>query len=461
MIFNHRVFVTHGFRFLRGACVCALAAAAAGCFAGAAAEAVVFESPVKVEVQKDAEGKWRLLRNGVPHEVYGVGRETNLELARQIGVNTIRTYDLPASGERHREARERISDALENGMLYIGGLHVVHEGRHGFSYNNPQDVQKQRERIRQQVRAWRDHPGVLIWGLGNEAEGPRTGRVHPEFWTELGELAKIVREEDPSRPIMTVIAGAGRWRVESVRNYCPDVDILGVNTYGGAPLISGRLDQAGWEKPFILTEFGPRGHWEVSKADWGAPIEPDSEDKAALYAEGYLTAKADPGGRFLGAVCFVWAQKQEVTSTWFGMFLETGEKTPAVDAIARVYSGKWPQNRSPRIDSLESELNLARVPPNTVFTATAEAFDYDGDPLSYQWKVVEETRREWGGGAHEEVPPTVGNAILEVDDSVPGCSVATLRTPAESGAYRLMVFVRDGKGNGAGQNIPFFVNAAQ
>ena len=39
--------------------------------------------------------------------------------------------------------------------------------------------------------------------------------------------------------------------------------------------------------------------------------------------------------------------KQEATSSWFGMLLDTGEKLPTSDAISRAWNDKWPNNRAP------------------------------------------------------------------------------------------------------------------
>ncbi|WP_043582448.1 glycoside hydrolase family 2 TIM barrel-domain containing protein [Geminisphaera colitermitum] len=401
-------------------------------------------------------GSWQLLRDGQPFEVRGVGRLTNMDLAAACGANTIRTYNSPLEPDALADARRLMDEARAKGLAIIRGINLQRESNN-FSYSNSADLQRQRDIIRASVRAYRDHPALLLWGLGNEAEGPRTKDVYPEFWRELDVLARIVKEEDPRHPVMTVIAGSGAWKIKAIHDYYPSLDILGVNTYGGAAALPARLDKAGWEKSYLLTEYGPRGHWEVPKTKWDAPIEPASEAKAANYARGYIGAKNDPKGRFLGAVCFVWASKQEITSTWYGMFLPTGEKTPAVDHISQAYQGRWPANRSPRIKSLKSPgLDRKEVPPGATFTATIEADDAENDPLTYEWKVIRESGQKWAEGAAEKVPPTIDGCI-QGDATAVAAPTVTVRTPDKPAAYRLFVFVRDGRGGGATQNIPFLV----
>jgi hypothetical protein len=415
------------------------------------------------ELRQTADGHWQLLRNGEPFEIRGVGRLTHQELAVACGANTIRTYTSgdPADPATVAEIRGQMDEAHARGLAFIRGLHLHRESA-GFSYATPADRQRQRDRIRATVRAFRDHPAILIWGLGNEAEGPRTKKAQPEFWRELDQLARIIKEEDPHHPVMTVIAGSSAWRIKAIHDYYPALDILGVNTYGGAATLPGRLDAAGWTRPFILTEFGPRGHWEVPKTKWGAPVEPDSEAKAANYERGYLGASADPRGRFLGAVCFVWGYKQEITGTWYGMFLETGEKTPAVDYITHVYQNRWPANRSPRIEALTSELAMKTVPPGTTFAATVKADDPENDPLTFEWKVIRESGEKWAEGNREKVPPAIEGCIIAAPDPAPAAAAVAgpsvkVRAPDKPGAYRLFIFVRDGRGSGATQNIPFLV----
>ena len=64
---------------------------------------------------------------------------------------------------------------------------------------------------------------------------------------------------------MTVIAEVGGNKVANLHKYCPDIDIVGINSYAGGQNVGDRyLKQvlAGTAKPYIITEFGPPGQWE-------------------------------------------------------------------------------------------------------------------------------------------------------------------------------------------------------
>ena len=51
-------------------------------------------------------------------------------------------------------------------------------------------------------------------------------------------------------------------------------------------------------------------------------------------------------------ICFYLGIQMEATAAWFDMFLPTGEKLAAVDAMTEVWSGKQPKNLSPKLISL-------------------------------------------------------------------------------------------------------------
>jgi hypothetical protein len=154
----------------------------------------------------------------------------------------------------------------------------------------------------------------------------------------------------------------------------------------------------------------------------------------------------------LGSYAFLWGNKQERTSTWFGLLLKDGSKTAMVDELAYAWTGKWPENRVPRLIALESEANLKRLPPATRHTARIKGYDPEGDPLQLVWEVRSETTDARSGGDAEKEPPAHPEAVIESKGTT-----VTFQTPQQPGEYRLFVFVRDGKGGAATANFPFAV----
>ncbi len=382
--------------------------------------------------------------------MHGAGGSTHLELLKEIGGTTIRTWGIEQL-DQQVDGKTLLQRCNDLGLTIMAGIWIGHE-RHGFNYRDPAQVKQQRDAVRAAVRKYKDDPAILIWGLGNEMEGPESDGRNPTVWKELQMLAEIIKAEDPNHPVCTVIAGAGASKVLSLKENYTALDILGVNAYGGAGGVGKALNDVGYTKPFILAEFGPLGHWEVAKTSWGAPVEPSSKTKAGNYYSSHSTVMEDGGGRCLGTFCFVWGHKQEATATWYGMFLPTGEKMPTVDAMAYAWTGEWPANRSPRIQSIKTDFAEGRVAAGSLHTVSAEVDDKDGDTLSFDWQVVAESTDRKSGGDAEAAPPTFPECIVQTKDHF-----AQIRIPSKPGAYRLFLYLRDGKGGGSADNIPFLV----
>jgi len=249
-----------------------------------------------------------------------------------------------------------------------------------------------------------------------------------------------------------VIAGADTGKIKEIMKYYPSIDILGINAYLGAGGAGGTLKGLGWTKPFIMTEYGPVGHWQTPKTEWGAAIEPTGNEKAANYYATLTTLMENKEGLCLGSYAFLWGNKQETTSTWYGMLLPTGEKLPQVDALVRGWSGKWPANRCPKVESIEFPVALKKGKPGEKVKASAKVKDPDGDSLQYEWSVMAESKDLRGGGDAESVPASYPQALQSESDK--DCSVTL---PMDKGAYRLFLIVRDGKGGATTANFPFSV----
>lgn len=395
--------------------------------------------PIPVELVQNEDGNWQLLRDGEPYFVQGAGGGGSLELLAESGGNTIRTWGVGDDTE------DLLDEAHSYGLSVIVGHWLGHE-RHGFDYSNPQMLDDQREQVRQDVLRFKDHPAVLMWALGNEMEGFEDGG-NPAIWNHVQELASMVKELDPNHPIMTVTAEIGGERVRAVHKITKDIDIHGVNTYGGLPSMIDRYKQQGGTKPIIITEFGPPGTWETGTTSFGAPIELTSSEKATIYREAYQQGCLDHPDTCLGGLAFTWGSKMEATATWFGMFLPTGEKLAAVDAMTKMWSGNPPENLSPVIEKFE--LNGSNeLKAGERFEINLEAYDPEGKDLRVDWVVRGEASEYFTGGDVQQTPFELSGIIQQSSKMS-----ATLVAPTE-GVYRIYVKVYDSDGGAAVANIP-------
>ena len=403
----------------------------------------VHAAPAGVQLVRNGT-RFELQRNGAPYLVKGGGGgEQALESLAQAGGNSVRLW-----GDDH------LGDVLDRaqrlGLTVTAGIWLG-QVRQGFDWSDAAGLIQQREHIRAVVGKFKDHPALLCWALGNEMEDAqgKNGAV----WTQINNLARLVKELDPAHPTMTVIAEIGGDKVKNFHALCSDVDILGINSYGGAASVADRYRKLGGTKPFILTEYGPNGIWETQKDAIGAYPELTSTAKAEAYRRAYRSTVLGADGLCLGSYAFLWGQKQEVTATWFSMFLSDGTRLGTAEAVAELWTGKAPTNRVPIIQSLT--FNGSRTgKPGATGTAVLEASDPDGDPLKVTWLLQRDPGEYGSGGDKEATPPTFPEALVKTDSHS-----ATMVFPNDGGLYRLFVIVRDDHGGGAVANVPLRVDA--
>lgn len=399
--------------------------------------------PAKVEVRKEA-GRWQLYSNQQPFFIKGAGGDGSFAKLKEAGGNSVRTW-----GDEGLQST--LDEAQKQGLTVCVGIWLHHEqDTEGFDYSKPEMVKAQLEQVRQCVTRFKDHPAVLLWGLGNEMEGATGDKV--EIWNAVEAAAKLTKQLDPNHPTMTVIAEIGGQKVAGIHKYCPDIDIVGINSYGGGLSVAERYAKLNGTKPYIVTEFGPVGPWETGKTSWGAPYEPTSTEKAALYRKTYEGSIANKP-LCLGSYAFLWGRKQETTATWFGMFLKDGNKLQGVDTMVELWSGKSPTNPSPVIKQLKIR-DLREFAPGDVFSADLAASDPQSRPLQVRWVIQPEQPKRLTAGAEEQTLPELTNIVIQSD-----VRSAELRAPQQPGGYRLFAYVRNGVG-AAVANVPFRVTTA-
>lgn len=398
---------------------------------------LVADGAVRVEVVR-ANGHGELRRGGQPYFIKGAGGDASRDALVAAGGNSIRTWGSDHAGRDLNEAQSR-------GLTVTVGIWLGHE-RHGFNYADPAALAGQEELVRKTVTAHRAHPALLIWALGNEMELDCT---HEEvLWPHVNRLAKICKELDPDHPTMTVVAELSDAKVRTIERLCPDIDIVGINSYGGAGSAVERYRKAGGTKPCIVTEFGPPGHWETGKTAAGVPKEMTSTQKAERYLEVYRQGIAAPKEFCLGSYVFVWGSKVEATPTWYGLFLKDGSRLGAVEAMTAAWGGPQPTNRCPTISEIKVPGEVG-IKAGDRFEASVEASDADHDTLTFTWAVIAEGGGTSVGGDAEAEPAEFPEAVVAGQ----GTPHATVSLPG-GGVFRLYAYVRDGHGNAAYANVP-------
>mgnify|MGYP001823493637 FL=1 len=400
---------------------------------------------VKVELVKSG-GKYQLLRDGQPYRVKGAGfAHTEMDSLAALGGNSIRTWSTDDAGPL-------LDQAHELGITVTLCLYTAPE-RYGFSYNDAQAVAEQKERIRGEVLKYKDHPAVLTWLIGNELN---YDYKNPKVYDAVNDISKMIHELDPNHPTSTALAGFNEAVIDIVNDRAPDLDFISFQVYGQLYDLPRFVKDEDFEDPYFITEWGAIGHWEVGKTSWGAPLEQTSSEKAATYQRGYSTVIEPAAGQNIGDYVFLWGWKQEKTPTWYGIFTQTGEATEVMDVLQHIWTGSWPENRAPqikpiRLNGKSAEQNV-KLKPGKTYRAEVSVTDSDGDPLTYQWQVKNESDSTQLGGDYEEYISSLPGLIAD-----PAAADIKMKAPSKPGAYRLLVYAYDGQGHAAHANIPFYV----
>jgi hypothetical protein len=403
----------------------------------------VFAQPVAVAIKTDDAGNFTMFRNNTPYYVKGVGGHVYMDIAQASGANSVRLWGA-------ENAKEVLDEAHKRGLTVMLGLWMPPE-RHGFDYSDKWACLDQLNQFRSIVKRYKDHPALLLWGVGNEVD-----LFYTDFavWDAVQNIAAMIHAEDKNHPTCVVTAGIDAPEVSLIKEKCKDIDILGVNTYGDLPALAQKIRLYGWNKPYMVTEWGPNGHWEVAKTSWLAPIEQTSTEKAITYQTRYREHILADSANCLGSYVFLWGQKQETTPTWYGVFIDNkyGE---CVQVLQQEWSNKTPEMAAPKIKqyllngmAAAASVKLAK---RSIVSVLLDLDHSTKESLQYKWELMPESEYTLSGGDAERKPD-----VLPINVNKSG-NFFTFKAPSQSGSYRLFVFVMDNKNQIAYGNFPFYV----
>ena len=412
------------------------------------------DPPLHVEIKKDQD-RFQMYVNGNPYFIKG---------ARTIGtryMDKVAEYGGNAVRIGYRENVEEVMDEAHRlGLTVLFGLPVQAE-RNGFDYADKDTVKEQFNKMKEIVRTHKDHPALLMWAIGNELDHiPGKKNYNLNMWNAVNDIARMIHKIDGNHPAMAVVGRGNNEKMKDIVERCKDVDLLGINTYADIWEIPDWLREYNWNKPFAVTEWGPSGHWQVPRTKWGVVIEETSTEKAIVYRERYeKVIKSEPW--CIGSYVFLWtSNRQERTHTWYNMFHDDGSEKGSVEVMHYVWTGKWPDNKIPVIDSIQiNGLNAKDnilLGTSTVYQGKVFTSDPDGDELTIQWELIPENKKFGAYAGQGETKPStlVGSVIEKLED---GKHIKFLSPEEMGGNFRLFVYVNDGNNHSAVANIPFHI----
>ena len=262
---------------------------------------------------------------------------TDGEMLKDMGANTVRFYRL---GKNPTEVRQVLDDLYyRHGIRFLMGHYLGFWNWPAPNYTHEEFRQKIRAEVLEMVSVYKDHPGVLMWVLGNENNysfdqnvqrwtsdeidkitDPQAQRREKAkiYYSYVNDLAREIKKIDPKH---LVALGVGEVAsLDLAKPVCPDIDVLAMIAYRGPGF--GNLFRQVKQKfdiPVIMTEWG-------AESFNAATQEPDEKSQAEFlklqWQDIERNTNAKKGvGNCLGGTLFEWVDEwwkgnENLPHTW-------------------------------------------------------------------------------------------------------------------------------------------------
>ncbi|WP_127504292.1 discoidin domain-containing protein [Actinoplanes solisilvae] len=384
-----------------------------------------------------SQGNWQLQVNGAPYQVKGLtygppqaAADGYMRDLRNMGVNTIRTW-----GVDDANTPTLLDRAARQGIKVIVG-HWLNQG--ADYVNDTAYMNSVKAEIVTRVNTLKNHPGVLMWDVGNEViltmqdHGLSAAEVEARrvgYAKFVNQVAQAIHAADPNHPVTSTDAYTGAWPY--YKQHAPDLDLLAVNSYGAIGNIYPDWVAGGYTKPYVITEAGPAGEWEVPNDVNGVPTEPTDLQKRDQYASSWNAINANPRVA-LGATEFHYGLENDFGGVWLNTFTG-GWRRHGYYSLSRAWTGQAPVNTPPEITAM-SVSNQTAVPAGGSLTVGVTASDPQGDLIRYNLMYSD----KYAGG---------GTGLTNVTFTDNGNGTFTAKAPERLGVWKVYVYAFDGHGN--------------
>ena len=387
-----------------------------------------------------SQGNWQLTVDGAPWVVKGLtwgppaaDAARYMPELKSMGVNTVRTWGTDGT------TRPLLDAAAANGLRVINGFWLQPGGGPGSGgcvdyVTDTTYKTSMLDTIRQWVTAYKDHPGVLMWNVGNESilgmqncfSGTELENQRVAYARYLNEAARAIHAIDTNHPVTNTDAWTGAWVY--LKAHTPDLDLYSVNSYGGVCKVRQDWIDGGYTKPYILTEAGPAGEWEVPNDVNGVPDEPTDVQKADGYTRAWNCIVGHAGVSF-GGTLFHYGTEYDFGAIWFNL-TPAGKKRLSFYAVQRAFGGAAPANTPPVITGMSLPTT---VPAGGQLGIDVAASDPNGDPIT--WSAAFNSKYLDHSGGLANAPVSVNGNRL------------TVTAPDRLGVWKVYVLAEDGRGN--------------
>jgi hypothetical protein len=391
-----------------------------------------------------SQGNWQLTAGGQPYTVKGLTWGPAIADApkympdvKSMGVNTIRTWGTDGG------TKPLLDSAAAHGIRVINGFWLQPGGGPGSGgcVNYVTDTTYKNNMLTEfakWVETYKSHPATLMWNVGNESvlglqncySGGELETQRNAYTSFVNDVAKKIHSIDPDHPVTSTDAWTGAWPY--YKRNAPDLDLYAMNSYGDICGVQGDWNEGGYTKPYIITEGGPAGEWEVPDDANGIPDEPTDVQKAEGYTKAWDCVTGHRGVA-LGATLFHYGVEHDFGGIWFNL-VPDGLKRLSYYAVKRAYTGMTGSDNTPPVISNMSVSPASSAPAGGEFTVRADVRDPDGDPIAYKIFLS-------GNYANGD------KRLVEAKWRSTGAGMFAVTAPEKLGVWKVYIQAQDGRGN--------------
>ncbi|MFJ1890551.1 discoidin domain-containing protein [Streptomyces sp. NPDC088170] len=390
------------------------------------------------------QGNWQLTVDDRPYTVKGLTWGPSIADApkylpdvKSMGVNTIRTWGTDGSTE------PLLDSAAAQGIRVINGFWLQPGGGPGSggcvdyvtdtTYKNSMLTEFARW-----VEEYKNHPATLMWNVGNESvlglqncySGTELENQRNAYTGFVNDVARKIHGIDPDHPVTSTDAWTGAWPY--YKRNAPDLDLYSMNSYGSLCKVRQDWIDGDYNKPYIITETGPAGEWEVPDDANGVPDEPTDVQKAEGYTKAWNCITGHQGVA-LGATMFHYGTEHDFGGVWFNL-LPDGLRRLSYYAVKKAYTGSISGDNTPPVISGMTVSSAGATPAGGEFTVRADVRDPDGDRVTPKIYLS-------GNYANGD------KRLVEANWRATGDGTFAVTAPEKLGVWKVYVQAEDGHGN--------------
>ncbi|WP_434600622.1 discoidin domain-containing protein [Streptomyces sp. A5-4] len=391
-----------------------------------------------------SQGNWQLTVGGQPYTVKGLTWGPSIADAskympdlKSMGVNTIRTWGTDGG------TKPLLDTAAAHGIRVINGFWLQPGGGPGSGgcVNYVTDTAYKTTmltEVAKWVDAYKSHPATLMWNVGNESVlglqncygGTELETQRNAYTTFVNDVAKKIHSIDADHPVTSTDAWTGAWPY--YKRNAPDLDLYSMNSYGDICGVRQDWVDGGYNKPYIITEGGPAGEWEVPNDANGIPDEPTDVQKANGYTKAWDCITGHQGVA-LGATLFHYGLEHDFGGIWFNL-LPDGLKRLSYYAVKKAYAGSTAGDNTPPVITNMTVSPASQAPAGGEFTVRADIRDPENDPLTHKIFLS-------GNYASGD------KRLIEAKWRATGNGTFAVTAPEKLGVWKVYIQAEDGRGN--------------